>query len=104
MVVNLKQTKEFILKNKEPSFNREREFSVILEGLRSDFRVYGEGLSDLREKVVKLSDKVDGIFEMTGKNTEDISFIKTDIRAIRNDLKIFNKRITLLEKTVLNNN
>ena len=81
------------MKNKEPNLNREREFTVVLEALHSDFRVFGEGLSALREKVA-------GIFEMTGKNTEDIAFIKTDIRIIRNDLKVFEKRISLLEETI----
>jgi len=84
------------LKNKEPNLNRDREFSVILEALRSDFRIFGEGLSALREKAA-------GIFEMTGKNTEDIAFIKTDIHIIRTDLKVFEKRISLLEETISNN-
>ena len=84
------------MKNKEPNLNREREFTVVLEALHSDFRVFGEGLSALREKVA-------GIFEMTGKNTEDIAFIKTDIRIIRNDLKVFEKRMSLLEETISNN-
>jgi len=69
---------------------KEREFTVILEELRSEFRAYGEGLSALREKV-------DGIFEMTGKNTEDISTIRIDIRVIKNDMKMFDKRLSMLE-------
>ncbi|MEK6732338.1 MAG: hypothetical protein AABY55_01815 [Candidatus Omnitrophota bacterium] len=105
------------MKNKEPNLNREREFTVVLEALHSDFRVFGEGLSALREKVGglsekvdvltlmvgiltkrvdRLSDKVDGIFEMTGRNTEDIHSIKTD-------LKKFYKRMTLLEQNFSNN-
>ena len=98
------------MKNKEPSLNREREFTVVLEGLRSDFRIFGESLSALRDKVDGLSDradmlsekvselsyKVDGIFEMTGKNVEDIHIIKTDF-------KKFDKRISLLEQNFSNN-
>ena len=112
------------MKNKEPNLNREREFTVVLEALHSDFRVFGEGLSALREKVDglsekvgvltervdvltlrvdmltkrvdRLSDKLDGIFEMTGRNTEDIHSIKTD-------LKKFNKRMALLEQNFSNN-
>lgn len=62
------------MKNKEPNLNRDREFVVILEGLRSDFRVLSKELFALIEKVDLLSNKVDGIF----------------------------KRITLLEQTVFN--
>ena len=98
------------MKNKEPNLNRDREFAVILESIHSDFRIFGEGLSAIQEKVGglsgkvgSLSDKVDGIFEMTGKNTENIAFIKTDIRIIRTDLKAFEKRTSLLEQNFSNN-
>ena len=96
--------------NKGHNLNREREFTVVLESLHSDFRIFGKGLSALRDKVDGLSDrvdmlsekvselsyKVDGIFEMTGKNVEDIQIIKTDF-------KKFDKRITLLEQNFSNN-
>lgn len=105
------------MKNKGQNSNREIEFTVVLEGLRSDFRIFGEGLSALREKVDALWEKVEtleikvdtlqvkvdtlqakvnGIFEMTGRNTEDIASIKIDLKA-------FSKRITLLEQNYLNN-
>ena len=74
-------------------YNKDREFGVILEKIHSEFKAFGDGLSALRAKV-------DAIFEMTGKNTEDIAFIKTDLRIIKNDLKGFEKRISSLEETV----
>ena len=51
---------------KKKEFNKDREFSVVLEGLRSDFRIFGEGLTMLREKV----GSIDGILSiLTGKIT-----------------------------------
>jgi peptidoglycan hydrolase CwlO-like protein len=77
----------------ESSFSREREFAVVLEQLHSDFRTFGEGLSSLRSKV-------DAIFEMAGKNTEDLTLIKADLRILKTDLKAFGKRISSLEETI----
>ena len=91
MAVNLEKIKEPALKNKKSDLNKDRRFTVLLEALRSEFRIFGESLLALREKV-------NSIFEMTGKNTEDISDIKTDIHVIKSDIKTFNKRISLIEE------
>jgi len=72
--------------------SKDKEFTIVLKGLRSEFRTFGEGLSALRAKV-------EAIFEMTGKNTEDTTFIKTDLRIIKNDLKGFDKRVSALEES-----
>ena len=42
-----------------PEYSREREWAVVLEQLRSDFHVFGEGLQSLNEKVDRIEVKVD---------------------------------------------
>lgn len=79
---------------------KDREFTVILEDLKSQFRVFGEGLEGL-------DNKVDDIIEMTGKNTENIEIMKSDIAFIKTELRKFvrveefetlERRVALLEK------
>ena len=53
---------------KTGEFNRERETGVILEGLRSDFRVFGENLDTVKSDLKATK-------TMVGKNTEDITMI-----------------------------
>lgn len=45
----------------DQEFSKDREFSVILEGLRSDFRVFGEGLSGLQDRVGAVEREVSGM-------------------------------------------
>ena len=106
-----------------------REVAVLIEDLRGQFRVFGEGLDVIRSKL-------DATFEMAGKNFEglnilerivsrnserltsiekkvdgnsenielikpDIEIIKTDITEIKGLLKDQSERISLLEKTAL---
>ncbi len=37
-----------------PAFSKDREFAAILGELRSEFRVFGETLTDIREKVTDI--------------------------------------------------
>lgn len=73
--------------------------AVILEDLRSQFKVFGEALGGLIERH---NDHI----EMTAKNSEDIEIIKSDIAFIKVELKKFirveefeslEKRVVLLE-------
>jgi hypothetical protein len=94
----------------------DREFGVILEKIYSEFKIFGEGLAGLREKVdttmgmvaktrediTMLNMRTDGIKsdinKISGKLVqieEDIRMIKNDIRTIKED---FGKRIAHLEE------
>ena len=75
-----------------------QEVAVLVEALRSEFRVFGEGLKAIKERV-------DSLFNQTGKLTEDVFMIKTDVRIIKTDiaeiknaLKGQDKRISHLEE------
>ena len=51
-----------------PEYSREREFGAILEDLRSDFRSFGEGLSNLQEQVSAISGKVEQLDQKVPTN------------------------------------
>ena len=82
----------------------DREFAVILEKIYSEIRILSEDHRSLKEKV-------NSIFEMAGKNREDIETIKpaikqilTELRLIRDELKAkvghkeFEERVASLEE------
>lgn len=70
---------------------------VILEDMRSKFRVFGEGLSGLREEVK------DG-FAQTDKRLcqieEKLERVETDVRIIKNQIKV---KVDLEEFKLLEN-
>jgi chromosome segregation ATPase len=47
--------------NKNLEERMTRHFEVVLEGIRGDFKVFGEGLSDLSRKFDGLDEKVDNL-------------------------------------------
>ena len=55
------------------------QVGVLVEELRSEFRVFGES-QDLTNS------KLDATMAMVARNTEDIFVIKADIRVMKNDI------------------
>lgn len=64
----------------------------------------------LISKIDNISQKLDATFEMTGRLTEDMSFVKDELRIIKNELKekagkgkfsILEKRVLILEKKMV---
>lgn len=103
-----------------PEFSKDREFGVILEGIRSDFRAFGEQLEDVQEKVgqiPKICERLDNLesevavtktaISTISKDlqtvTKDLQTVKTDVATIKStfatkkDLEEFNKRLTAVE-------
>ena len=93
--------------NKDKTTMTAQEVGVLIEDLRSQFRIFGEHLSTVKEDLSAVKKKVDAIFEEAGRQKEDVFIIKSDIRIIKNDiaeiketLKSHDKRIAHLEGSV----
>ena len=73
----------------------DKHVKILLEDIRSQFRVFGESLDDTNRRVKATQ-------EMVAKNTEDIEIIKSDIAFIKTELKKFVRveEFTALEKRV----
>ena len=107
----LNEEEELVKKGK--SFDKDREFTVVLEDLRPQFRVFGEGLDLVRADLGTVKEEVKGIKDQVGRNFEDITIIKVaitdmkrditdmkrDIGDIKDNLKVFDKHILHLEET-----
>lgn len=64
--------------SKNPENSRDREFTVILEDLRSKFEVFGEGLQDVREHV--------GRVEKTVEEMKAVMVTKDELRFVVSQL------------------
>lgn len=73
----------------------EHRLNVILEELQSQFRTFGEGLTDVQEKVSKIEEIIQDIPPMK----EDLKLIKSILPtlATKKDLEKLEKRLTTLE-------
>ena len=69
-----------------PEYSDARQFSAILEDLRSEFRSFGEGLDNLQEKVSGISEKV-----------EQLDQIKEDVTLIKMAVESLSRRVTTVE-------
>lgn len=68
-----------------PEFSRDREFAVVLEGLRSDFRVFGEELVSVKEDLTIVK--------------KDLSALKKDFAGLRVNQARTLERVTSIELT-----
>ena len=78
---------------KGPDFSDERAWGVILEDLRSQFRVFGEGLTDVRQHVEPIGD----ILLRLDTIESDVAMIKTAIPNFFTKVTDHERRITVLE-------
>ena len=66
---------------KNPGPTPEHRLNVILEELQSQFRVFGEGLTDVQEKV-------SGISERLEKVEQDVFMVKSDVSIIKSVISV----------------
>ena len=77
-------------------FSRDREFKVILEDFQSQFRVFGEGMQDIRRNLQDFREEFVGFRqEACGR----LIRIETSLDRFFNQLSDHETRITTLEKT-----
>jgi len=97
--------------NKTKTGFTNRAVAVLIENFQSQFRVFGEGLSIVREDLAAVKRKGDITFEELGRQretmsmmkakvdliAEDIKIIKTDVAEIKIVVKVHDKRLIHLE-------
>jgi tetrahydromethanopterin S-methyltransferase subunit G len=95
--------KEKLKKTKEESKTRD-QYTVVLEGLRSDFKVFGEDLSLVRDKVDKIDKKADKIDVRLERVEGDLTLLKGEVALIRHnqvtrdEFKFLESRVSRLEQ------
>ena len=80
---------------KGPGYSQEREFKVILEDIQSQFRTFGEGQNDLRERMERIEEIVPRI-EHIERDVAAIKFVIPTL-ATKKDLQALEKRFVALE-------
>ncbi|HEY4493739.1 MAG TPA: hypothetical protein VJB98_03930 [Candidatus Paceibacterota bacterium] len=86
------------MKEKRRNNTKKRDqYTVVLEGLRSDFKLFGEGLGGLHGKVDKIDTRI-GVVET------ELQIIKGEVALIRHnqitrdEFKLLESRVLRLEK------
>ena len=79
--------------NKDKTTMTAREVAVLVEDFRSQFRIFGEDLSTVKQRV-------ETIFEEQGRIKEAIFIIKADINVIKSDIKEIKARLDRIEGDV----
>jgi predicted translin family RNA/ssDNA-binding protein len=79
--------------NKSKEFSKGREFAVVLEKIYTEIKVISEGQTALREKL-------DSAIGMIAKNTEDITMVKLQIFAMKDDITKINGKLAKLEEDI----
>lgn len=92
----------------ENNKTRERDqFTVVLESIQSDFRIFGEKLEMMEEKFEKRFDGADERFDGFEKRFDGVDYkfelVFDELHIIRNELKekVGRDEFTLLEKRVM---
>ena len=71
----------------------DREFAVILEKIYSDFRIFGE-------KLEAVSNRVDATFEEVGSQKEELFLVKVKVDSVSKELVIIKAYIKDIKKDV----
>ena len=79
---------------KGPEYSRERKFKVILEDLQAQFRTFGEGLDDVRQRLERVEDHVSHIPSMES----DLALLKSAFRPFTLQVSEHEHRINHVEK------
>lgn len=78
------------------------QYTIVLEGLRSDFRVFGDGLQFLNEKFDKMDGRMGSLEQKVDSIVDDIQIIKTDLRIMKNKLVDHDEELQDHESRIVN--
>ena len=67
--------------------------AILLEGLKSDFKIFGESLAAVREKG-------EATFEEVGRLREDVSVLKTDVAELKTDVSVLKTDVGILKSDI----
>ncbi len=72
------------------------EVGALIEDLRSQFKVFGEGLKDLREKVDTLAGKVDTLTGIVNHEAKKSDLSRIDIANLKNAVNRIEEQMRLI--------
>ena len=64
------------------------QYTVVLEDLRSQFKVFGEGLDAVRADLNEVRKQGDATFEAVGELKEDVAVLKEDVAILKEDVTV----------------
>ena len=95
----MKSSKKTNNKPKSQTIKKD-QYTVVLEDLRSNFKVFGESLDLVKDKVDSIDKRVDSIDKRLGGVESDLEILKTEVALIRHN-QVTRDEFKLLESRVL---
>jgi chromosome segregation ATPase len=74
------------------------EVGALIEDLRSQFKVFGEGLKDMREKFDILDAKLEALTGIVNHEAKKSELSRTDIANLKNTVAKINDKLADIEK------
>jgi predicted nuclease with TOPRIM domain len=84
-------------KYKESPLQKRDVYTIVLEDLRGQFKVFGESLDDMKRNLKAVKKRGDETFEEVGNIKVEITEIKTEITEIKTRLDSIEKRLSRIE-------
>lgn len=66
------------------------QYTIVLEGIRSDFRVFGDGIQSLNQKFDHLDHKVESL-------DRKVEVIGSDVYILKNQVSILDKKVDKID-------
>jgi len=89
------------MKEQNKDFMPKAQVEIMLEGLRSDFKVFGDGLVDIRRGVKDLNKTAGLVLKDIDVLKSDVVDIKRNIKDIKEEIVEINEKLdTKADKTV----
>lgn len=83
-------------KDKDKEKEIRNQFTVVLEGLRDDFKMFGENLEGVREKGEATFEKVGQLSEDVGELKQDMAVVKKDVGTLKEDMNFVKGELRLI--------
>lgn len=88
------------VENPGDEYSREREFKVLVESLQSQFKVFGEGMNDLRNKFGNFENKFEDLKTEVGYLKLETLGLKHKIEGIENKVGGLENKVDRLDRFV----
>jgi chromosome segregation ATPase len=72
------------------------QYTVVLEDLRGQFKVFGEGLDAVRADMNEVRKQGNATFEAVGELKEDVAVLKEDVAVLKGDMQEVKEELHLI--------
>ena len=89
------------MKSRKPAKNSEaRRTNVLLEEIRTQFKVFGEGLTSVNQRLDRLAKDVDSLSDWAKRFSLELQALRTDVNELKRDVSVLKTDVSVLKTDV----